>query len=84
MNESLVSELSNELHVERLSEGRCFARRRVQVRLEGRVLCEVSASFTTAYDGVDYQDVALDPEPPEPEALMPDVELAKITTGGSS
>lgn len=67
-----------ELRVERLSDGRRLAHRRVQIRLEDRVLCEVSASFTTAQDGVAFQEVAVDPGVPTPEALMPDVELAKI------
>ena len=67
-----------ELRVERLSDGRRLAHRRVQIRLEDRVLCEVSASFTTAQDGVAFQEVAMDPGVPAPEALLPDVELAKI------
>ncbi len=67
-----------ELRVERLTDGRRLAHRRVQIRFEDRVLCEVSASFTTAQDGVVFQEVAIDPGVPAPEALMPDVELAKI------
>ncbi len=67
-----------ELQVEKLSEGRRLAHRRVQLRHEGRVLCEVSASFATAQTGVAFQEVAIDPDIPAPEALMPDVELAKI------
>jgi acyl-CoA thioesterase-2 len=67
-----------EFHVEKLSEGRRFAHRRVQVRLEGRVLCEVSASFASAQEGPGYQEAALDARVPPPGALMPDIELAKI------
>jgi acyl-CoA thioesterase-2 len=70
-------ELEIELHVEKLSEGRRLAHRRVQLRLAGRVLCEVSASFSTPQDGVGFQDVAMDLVP-QPETLMPDVELAKL------
>ena len=67
-----------ELHVEKLSDGRRLAHRRVQLRREGRVLCEVSASFAAAQAGFGFQEVAIDPGAPAPEALMPDVELAKI------
>jgi acyl-CoA thioesterase-2 len=71
-------EVPIEFHVEKLSEGRRFAHRRVQVRHEGRVLCEMSASFASVREGPSFQDVALDPEIPPPGALMPDVELAKL------
>jgi acyl-CoA thioesterase-2 len=66
-----------ELHVEKLSEGRRLAHRRVQLRLAGRVLCEVSASFAAPQAGVQFQEVAIDPDVPAPEALTPDVDLAK-------
>jgi acyl-CoA thioesterase-2 len=71
-------EVPVEFHVEKLSEGRRFAHRRVQVRHDGRVLCEVSASFARAQAGPSYQAVSLDPGVPPPDALMPDVELAKL------
>jgi len=71
-------EVEIEFHVEKLSEGRRLAHRRVQVRHQGRLLCEVSASFATAQEGPAYQDTTMDRDVPAPEALMPDVELAKI------
>ena len=70
-------EVAIEFRVERLSEGRRFAHRRVQVSFEGRLLCEISASFASELRGDGYQDIALGPDVPRPEALMPDVELAK-------
>jgi acyl-CoA thioesterase-2 len=71
-------EVTIEFRVERLSEGRRFAHRRVQVVHDGRLLCEVSASFATELQGAGYQDIALAPDVPRPDALMPDVELAKL------
>jgi len=71
-------EVPVELAVEKLSEGRRLAHRRVQLRCDGRIVCEVSASFCTPQDGVAYQDGGPTPEAPPPEALMPDEELAKI------
>jgi len=72
------AEVPVEFHVEKLSEGRRLAHRRVQVRHEGRLLCEVSASFANPEQGPGYQETRLDPGVPRPEALMTDVELAKI------
>jgi acyl-CoA thioesterase-2 len=71
-------EVAIEFHVEKLSEGRRLAHRRVQVRFEGRLLCEMTASFATAQEGPAYQDALMDRDVPAPETLMPDVELAKI------
>ena len=72
------AEVPVEFRVERLSDGRRFSHRRVQVRHQDRVLCEVSASFAAAQQGASHQDVVLGPSVPRPEALMPDVELAKL------
>jgi acyl-CoA thioesterase-2 len=71
-------EVAIEFRVERLSEGRRVAHRRVQVCHQDRVLCEVTAGFSSGLAGASYQDVQLGAEVPRPEALMPDVELAKI------
>jgi acyl-CoA thioesterase-2 len=66
-----------EIVVERLRDGRRFALRRAQIRLEGRLLFELMASFATAGEGVDYQDAVLDPELPPPESLPSEEEIAR-------
>ena len=71
-------EVPIEFHVEKLSEGRRFAHRRVQVRHEGRLLCEVSACFASPQQGPGYQETSMESGVPAPETLMTDVELAKI------
>jgi acyl-CoA thioesterase-2 len=71
-------EVPIEFRVDRLSEGRRIAHRRVQVIHEGRLLCEVSVGFSSGLGGAGYQDIQLGDEVPRPEALMPDVELAKL------
>jgi acyl-CoA thioesterase-2 len=49
-------EVAIEFHVEKLSEGRRLAHRRVQVRHEGRLLCEATASFANPQPGPGYQE----------------------------
>ncbi len=66
-----------DLVVERLRDGRRFALRRLQIRLEGQLLFELVASFATPGDGVDYQDAVLDPETPKPEDLPTEEEIAR-------
>jgi acyl-CoA thioesterase-2 len=65
-----------ELHVDSLADGRRIARRRVAIRRAGRLLCEVTASFTAVTEGAAWQDVAA-PDVPDPEALPDDEEVAR-------
>jgi acyl-CoA thioesterase-2 len=58
-----------ELVVERMRDGRRFSHRRVQVRDEGQLVCEVLASFAAGGAGFEAQDVILAPETRPPEAL---------------
>jgi acyl-CoA thioesterase-2 len=67
-----------ELVVERLRDGRRFAHRRVQVRSESRVYCELMASFAAPAAGVEYQDLHVDSATPRPEALPSEDEIARI------
>ena len=53
-----------ELAVERLRDGRRFSHRRVQVRAEGQLVCELMASFAAGGAGFEAQDVILDPTTP--------------------
>jgi acyl-CoA thioesterase-2 len=66
-----------EIAVERVSEGRRIARRRASVRSEGRLVCEVLASFAAAGSGLEAQDERLDPAVPRPEALLSEQEVAR-------
>jgi acyl-CoA thioesterase-2 len=66
-----------ELVVENLRDGRRFAHRRVQVRAEDRLRCELVASFAGPGEGVEYQDATLDPPPAPPEDLPTEEELAR-------
>jgi acyl-CoA thioesterase-2 len=67
-----------ELVVEKLRDARRFAQRRVQVRLEERLLCELMASFTAPGGGPEYQDALLDPAAPQPEELPSEEEWARV------
>jgi acyl-CoA thioesterase II len=67
-----------ELAVERVRDGRRFAHRRVQVRFEARVHCELMASFAAPGTGVEYQEVHLDSALPPPEDLPSEEEIARI------
>lgn len=71
-------DLRVELRVERLSEGRSLARRRVAVMREGRLLFEATASLAAGGDGaIAFQDRGPEPKPPPPEAAARDVEVAR-------
>ena len=67
-----------ELAVERLRDGRRFAHRRVQVRAESRLCCELMASFAATAGGVDYQEVHVDPAAPQPHDLPSEEEIARV------
>jgi acyl-CoA thioesterase-2 len=76
-----------DLVVERLRDGRRFAHRRVQIRSEDRLLCELIASFASDGAGVQYQDANFDPATPRPDDLPSEEELARaegvsMETGG--
>jgi len=66
-----------EFAVERLRDGRRFAHRRVQVRAGGRLLCELMASFTTAGEGIEYQEAIVGHDTPPPEELTSEEEIAR-------
>lgn len=66
-----------DLLVEHLRDGRRFSHRRVQVRAEGRLLCELMASFAVRGEGIDYQDAILDPTTPPPEGLPTEEDVAR-------
>ena len=51
------------LKVERLADGDPGATRRVQLRHEGRLLCDVTPRFTSAREGLSYQGIAPAPAP---------------------
>jgi acyl-CoA thioesterase II len=63
--------------VERVRDGRRFAHRRVEVRLDDRVLCEMMASFTSPGEGIEYQDALVDAATPAPETLPSEEEIAR-------
>ena len=66
-----------ELVVERLRDGRRFSHRRVQVRADGQLACELLASFATPGKGLEAQDVTLDPATPPPESLPTEQDIAR-------
>jgi acyl-CoA thioesterase-2 len=70
-------ETSIELRVERLRDGRRFAQRRVQVCHEGRLLCDIRASFTSPVSGTSCGDATFDADVPQPESLADDVTVAR-------
>jgi acyl-CoA thioesterase-2 len=60
-----------------LADGRRFARRRIEIRQEERLLCHVTASFVEpGTAGEAWQEVR-PPAVPEPEELLGDEELAQ-------
>jgi acyl-CoA thioesterase-2 len=65
-----------ELRVEVVRDGRRFAHRRVQVCHAGRLLCDVSASFTSPASGPAFGD-ATPAGVPEPESLADDATVAR-------
>jgi acyl-CoA thioesterase-2 len=72
-----------DLAVAVLADGRRLARRRVEIRDDGRLLCDVTASFAApSLGGAAWQEAEA-PEVPAPETLPSDVELAR-TEGWTS
>jgi acyl-CoA thioesterase II len=65
------------LVVERLKDGRRFAQRRVQARLDGQLMAEVTASFAASGDGLTYQSGGVPPDLPAPDDLPSTHELAR-------
>jgi len=72
----VMDERPIELGVERLRDGRRFSHRRVQVRAEGQLACELLASFATPGAGLEAQDVTLAASTPAPELLPSEAEIA--------
>jgi len=70
------AEVPIEMYVERLSDGRRLARRRVVIRREGKLLFEQMASFAAPGGGVEFQDAVPPPEVPAPEQLPSDQQVA--------
>jgi acyl-CoA thioesterase-2 len=68
---------SVELAVERLRDGRRFAHRRVQVRLDDRVLCELVASFAVEAEGFEFQEATIDATIPGPDDLPTEESIAR-------
>ena len=66
-----------ELAVERLRDGRRFSHRRVQVRADGQLVCELLASFAVPAGGLDAQDLTLDTTTPPPESLPSEQDIAR-------
>lgn len=66
-----------ELRVERLSDGRRMARRRLQIRTGEHLLFELVASFAEAGGGPEFQDAVLDAALPSPDELPPEQDVAK-------
>jgi len=66
-----------ELAVERLRDGRRFSHRRVQVRADGQLVCELLASFAAPGEGFEAQDVTLDPTTSPPESLPTEQDIAR-------
>ena len=64
------------LRVERLSDTRALARRRVQVLDDDRLLCSVTAGFVVPGEGLSYQGASLEPDLPRPEDLPSTLETA--------
>lgn len=63
------------LRIETLSDGRRFARRRLEIREEGRLLFDAVASFAAPAEGPSFADEWA-PELPAPEELPSDEEVA--------
>jgi acyl-CoA thioesterase-2 len=66
-----------ELQVTRVSDGRRLARRRVEIHLDGRLHFTALASFAAPGAGPEFSDPPSTPEPPPPEALVPEEEVAR-------
>ena len=59
-----------------MRDGRRFAHRRVRVEGDGRLLCELVASFAAPAAGAEYQEAELAAEMPPPEALPTEAQVA--------
>jgi acyl-CoA thioesterase-2 len=66
-----------EIGVESLRDGRRFAHRRVQVRADENLLCELVASFAAPADGAAYQEAQPEPGLPAPDALPDEQSVAR-------
>jgi acyl-CoA thioesterase-2 len=66
-----------DLVVERVRDGRRFSHRRVQVCSEGKLSCELVASFAAPGGGPEYQEAELDAGLPQPEDLPTEAEIAE-------
>jgi acyl-CoA thioesterase-2 len=64
------------IRVEPVKEGRRLAHRRVRLELDGRLLCEMTASFTSAQRGITYQEITHDAVP-APGELLSEAERAR-------
>lgn len=56
-----------EYHVERVRDGRTFTSRRILARQRGEAICDITASYMHAEDGISHQEPA--PDVPAPETL---------------
>lgn len=65
-----------EFAVERLRDGRRFALRRVQVRADGRVFCELLASFAAETNGDGFQEASIEPGTPGPDDVATEEAIA--------
>lgn len=66
-----------ELVVERVRDGRRFSHRRVAVRADDKLCCELVASFAAAGTGPEYQEADLDADLPQPDDLPTEQEIAE-------
>lgn len=80
--ESIPSQTPISLSVERLADSERFARRKIHVRLEDQLLCEVTASFVVEGDGLTYQGVVHDLDIAAPEDLPSTLERAQTEGWG--
>lgn len=66
-----------ELRVERQRDGRRLAHRRVRIEFRDRLCSDFSLSFAAPGGGPEYQDARLGADPPTPETLASDEEVAR-------
>jgi len=67
-------------HVERVRDGRTFSSRRILARQRGEAICDITASYVHAEDGISHQEPA--PDVPDPETL-PDARIEYPMEDGS-
>jgi acyl-CoA thioesterase-2 len=63
------------IHIEPISDGRRFARRRLEIREDGRLFFQLVASFAAASEGPEFAD-ATKLDLPAPETLPTELEVA--------